>query len=128
MANLVEVYCKKCGENFKLNIGAHTKEEVIDMLQKQETFSCPGQHVEITSPLRYWEINWDSLKEEQVPTEEEWISDFKAKHEAYTKQEIEEKFEVVDFAFSMLHTIDKKTREDRYFDFVTSPKGKRLYY
>jgi hypothetical protein len=104
MANLVEVYCKKCGENFKLNIGAHTKEEVIDML------------------------HWDSLEEEKVPTEAEWIADFKAKHEAYTHQELEEKFEITGFAYGACHAIDKVTNEERYFDFATSPQGKRLYY
>jgi hypothetical protein len=130
MAKIVDVYCKKCGETGKLDIGDMTIEEATELLEKRKGFSCFGHHVELSSPIpNYWEIMPDTLREERVPTEEEWIADMIAKHgEIWGVQELGERFDKIGFSFGFCTARDKKTGEEVILDFTNSPKGNRYYF
>ena len=73
---LLNVYCEKCGENFKIDIGDRTREETIDMLSKRETFECPGNHVESSSPVNYWRFG--KVEAGKAPSEAAWVKSLKA--------------------------------------------------
>lgn len=69
----VKASCRKCGETFDLNIGENSREEVENLLRQQRTVNCPGQHVELSGPLDYWELHWDQVGErEEPPSDEEY--------------------------------------------------------
>lgn len=65
--------CKKCGGRFKLDIGEHTREKVEEALAKRDTWTCPGQHVELSGPMNYITIDWSSIEIGEAPqTPEEY--------------------------------------------------------
>jgi hypothetical protein len=126
---LVNCKCKKCQQTAQLDIGNKTKEEVIDCLKKQKSFQCFGHHVELTSPLDFWEIDWDSLEQGNALTEEEFVSELKKdKMIVYDTEEMKEKYDIQGFSMGMIVAIDKSSGAKLWFDFTTSPKGKRYYY
>jgi hypothetical protein len=127
--SLVPALCKKCAQAFKIDIGSSTKDEAIAKLSKMESFECPGHHVELTSPLRYWDIHWDQVEDGSSPSEEEWLDDLKRKHrEVYTTDDLRTKFTNVSFAYGMCAASLVATGETKILDFDRSPEGKRYYF
>ena len=60
--------CKKCGSVIKLDIGDRSVREVVELLKKQDTFICPGHHVELCPPYpAFWEVDTWELEEGSVP-------------------------------------------------------------
>lgn len=126
---MINFTCKKCGGTYKLDIGDKTREEVEASLRKQETFECPGHHFELTNPLNFWTLDWESLTESEKITEEKWLQDLKSKYkEVYNKQELGEKHEDIHFSYGFCITTNKETGEKAVFDFATSPEGTRYYF
>ena len=73
---LVEAFCKKCQNKFMIDIGDSTKVEIIALLEKREGFHCDaGNHMEISSPLNYWDIDWDTIKDGASLTDEEFVEE-----------------------------------------------------
>jgi hypothetical protein len=126
---LVSVHCKKCDETGTLDVGNFSKEEIIKMLQKRDGFQCFGSHVELGSPIDYWEIDWNSLRDGSAPTEEQFLEDLRSKYEeVLTTKEISKKYEINGFAYGGCSATNKETGEDVGFLFTHSPKGERYYY
>jgi len=68
---MLNVECKKCGTNFKLAIGEKTLEQTKETLSKMTTFDfCPGNHVELSSPLNYLILK--DIVKGNIQTEQEW--------------------------------------------------------
>lgn len=126
---LVNVKCKKCGKQSKLDIENHSKEEIEEWLKKDDGFHCFGNHVELGKHSDYWVIDWNSLTEGSAPTEEEFLSELKEKFvEVYNTKEIQEKYDILGFSYGVCKAIDKETLKEKIFEFTTSPKGTRYYY
>lgn len=130
-ARLVQVHCKECGEDFKLDVGDATPEEVEAELAARDTFECPGHHVELSSPMNYWEIDWESAEEGSAPTDEEWLAKLKESYdEVYdSAQAVKDAgIEITSFAFGIPMAKDVETGKDINLDFASAPSGKRYYY
>lgn len=125
---LLNVTCKKCGESFKLDIGDKTKKETLESLRKQETFSfCPGNHIEISSPINYLLIG--DIVPGNAPSEKDFIENLRSQYsEIYENKEIEKNYEVSGFSFGCCICKNRSTGKKAYFDFKHSPKGVRYYY
>jgi hypothetical protein len=128
-SRVVSAKCKQCGAKITYDIGNHTKEEIIEILKEQDTFNCPGHHVELGSPLRYVEIDWNSVKEQHVPTDKEWLSDMKKKgYKLISTDELRGDYNVTGFSMGICVAVRKSDGEKVYLDFTQSPSGKRYYY
>jgi hypothetical protein len=128
-SRVVSATCKQCGAKITYDIGNHTKEEIIEILKKQDTFSCPGHHFELGSPLRYVDIDWNSVQEQHVPTDKEWLSDMKKKgYKLISTDELREDYTVTGFSMGMCVAKRKSDGEEVVLDFTNSPSGKRYYY
>jgi hypothetical protein len=128
-SRVVTATCKKCGHTFKLDIGTNTPEQIIDILSKRDSFECPGHHVEMSSPLNYWDIDWNSVQEQHVPTDKEWLSDMKKKgYKLISTDELREDYTVTGFSMGICVAVRKSDGEKVYLDFTQSPSGKRYYY
>lgn len=127
--SLVKIYCKKCGETSKLDTCGKSREEVEKWLNESNGgFQCFGNHVELGSRADYWTLDWNTVEEGHAPTEEEFIKDLNSKYmEVYENKEIDNFYTVKNFSFGMCVTEDKKTGEEKVFNFVHSPKGTRYY-
>lgn len=126
---LVSFYCKKCGGTYKLDIGDASREKIEASLRKRDSFECPGHHVELTSPLNYWEIDWNSLEETEVQSQEEWLNDLKKTHSVVVDtEELERNYEVEGFCYGLCIAKDKTTNKKVTFNFATGPDEKRYYF
>jgi len=126
--SLMDVNCKICGNDFKMDIGEHTMEEVIAMLKKRDSFHCnAGNHMEIGSPINHW--TFGKIHDGSAPTEEEWYDKMTAQYgKLIGTDELREKFEVTGFAFGSCMAKVKATGQEICLDFIHSPKGVRYYY
>jgi hypothetical protein len=121
--------CKKCGHEGKLDAGDMTPEQVKNTLEGWDSFDCPGRHVELTSPLIFWDIDWDNPIDEKSPTEEEWLLELKKKYpEVWSHDEVQKEFEVLDFMMGMMRVKHKVTGLTEYLTWATSPQGHRYYH
>lgn len=126
---LIKFHCKKCGGDFKLNVGNASKEEVEKTLNKWDSFECPGHHVELTTPLKFWEIDWSSLEESETMPQEEWLANLKSTYEIVVNtKELSELYEVQGFYMGVCLAKNKATGKEVTFDFATSPSGDRYYF
>jgi hypothetical protein len=127
--SLVKITCKKCGESTKMDIGEMTREQVEKALSNDKNgFHCFGNHVEFGNRIDYWKIDWDSVTEGSAPSEEDFISDLKSRHnEVYDKDELEHLYSVKGFMYGMCVAEHKETGKEKAFEFVHSPKGTRYY-
>jgi hypothetical protein len=126
--SLIDVNCKTCGSDFKLDVGDMTVEQVTDMLRKRDGFHCDtGNHMELGSPMNHWTLG--KMCEGNAPTEEEWYEKMTAQHgKLISTSELREKFEVTGFAFGACMAKVKATGQEICLEFIHSPKGVRYYY
>jgi len=117
--------CKKCGCTIRLDIGELTREEVIEKLSGQRTFSCPGHHVELSSPHpHYWNLDEWELVEGNAPSDEEFVADLRKQYpEVIDTEEMTRRGIITGFAFGL-----PLTNDGNVWDFCESPSGKRWYY
>lgn len=125
---LVDIHCNTCENDFKLDIGDHTVEEVTAMLKKRDSFHCnAGNHMEFGSPMNHWVFG--SVCEGIAPTEEEWYDKMTAQYgKLISTDELREKFEVIGFAFGSCMAKVKATGQEICLGFIHSPKGVRYYH
>jgi hypothetical protein len=66
----VDVVCRKCGGQKRLDVGApaagQSIEDYVHLVQERLThrpsFECFGGHMELAPPVpRYWDVQWDTL-------------------------------------------------------------------
>jgi hypothetical protein len=126
MTAVIEVYCKKCNENFSLITNGKTKEEITEILKKQTSFECTaGNHVELSSPLNYWVLG--EITEKEVPTDKEKLQELKNSYsEVYTTSELQEKYKVTGFSYGTCICENKTNGKKSYFDFTRI--GNERYY
>jgi hypothetical protein len=68
---ILQGLCKACNWPVRIDIGTLTKQEVVELLKKMESFKCPGQHAEMSSPFpEYWNVQAWELVEKRVS----WVS------------------------------------------------------
>ena len=69
----VDVRCKKCGQEKRLDIGQPVAGQDLadyvrilhDRLTHRPSFECFGGHFELKPPLPdFWEVRWDSVGED----------------------------------------------------------------
>jgi hypothetical protein len=122
------IYCHKCNERSKLDIGDKTKEEVQKWLNdSQYGFQCFGNHVEIGARSEYWTIDWNNPIDAKAPTEDEFLQELKSKFkEVYTTKELQDKYTIQGFSSGMC-VVETENGEKKVFDFTHSPKGTRYY-
>ncbi len=121
--------CTKCDATIKVVLGALIPEEARKMLEGIRMFECPGHHVELSGPLGYWEIDWETVHEDdaKLPTDEEWLAEKRGLYEhVVTTQELDTVVdEVVGFSMGLCAVMRNGQKE--YVDFADSPSGKRYY-
>jgi len=117
--------CKKCGCTIRLDIGSLTREEAIERLSAQDTFSCPGHHVELSSPHPYyWNLDEWELAEGTAPSDEEFVVNLRRRYpEVIDAEEMTRRGIITGFAFGL-----PLTNDGNVWDFCESPSGKRWYY
>lgn len=67
----VDVSCRKCGQQKRMDIGAPRNDALEDHLHylkerltHQPSFQCFGGHFELSAPLpNFWDIHWETLGE-----------------------------------------------------------------
>ena len=122
--------CTKCECTIQLDIGTakdveEARQKARDALQKWETFSCPGHHVELRGPYpHFWNVDTWNLMDGSTPTEEQFLNDLKSKYkEVLTTDEMSKRDVITSFAYGF-----PITNDNLLWNFVASPKGKRYYY
>ena len=129
---LVEAFCKKCQNKFMIDIGDSTKEEIIALLEKQEGFHCDaGNHMEMSSPLNYWEIDWDTIKDGASLTDEEFVEEFKKTYPiVLSHSDFPKVFENVGFAYGscIANVIGDPNETPIMLNFIHTPKERTRYY
>jgi len=117
--------CKKCGCTIRLDIGMLTREEAIARLSEQDTFSCPGHHVELSSPHpHYWDLDEWEFVEGSAPSDEQFVAELRKKYlEVIDAEEMSQRGIITGFAFGL-----PLTNDGNVWDFCESPSGKRWYY
>jgi hypothetical protein len=69
----VDVRCKKCGQQKRLEIGKPVPGQALadylrilhDRLTHRPSFECFGGHFELKPPMpEFWEVRWDSVGED----------------------------------------------------------------
>lgn len=129
---LVKATCKKCGGSGYFDIGEMTKEEFLKKFSEIETFHCYfGNHVEISSPIDYFDIGWEDTKEGTAPGEDEFVEGLKANYlEVLNTKELCSKY-IIDSFYGGMCLCHRKDDEDinypTVFQFVSSPRGERYY-
>lgn len=126
--SLLNVECKKCGEQFKIDIKDQSIEQTKERLSRMEHFSfCPGNHIELSSPVNYLILK--DIVPGNAPTEQEFIEKLKSEYkEVYENKELSVNYEVSGFSCGCCICRNKITGKKAYFDFKHSPAGKRFYY
>ena len=122
--------CKKCGQEIRYILAGRTPGELKKRLEREEAFSCPGNHVELSGPLNYVKINWASIRSEpeaKIPTDNEWLREKLKTYEHVV--ETKDLNSVVDkvVGFGGGCCIVMRAGEQEYIDFVNAPSGKRYY-
>ena len=123
--------CRTCDTTIKLDIGDKTKEDTIALIQKWESFQCPGQHVELSGPYPFhWPLDEWKLEDGQAPSDEEWLAELKSSYsEVLSHDELAQLFEVQSFCMGCCIAIQRQTGEKACFDFRPAPiSGQRYYY
>jgi hypothetical protein len=117
--------CKKCGCTIRLDISSLTREQAIERLSGQNTFSCPGHHVELSAPHPYyWNLDEWELVEGKTPSDEEFVADLRKRYfEVLDAEEMARRGIITGFAFGL-----PLTNDGNAWDFCESPSGKRWYY
>lgn len=117
--------CKKCEHEVRLDIDNKTVDEVIGLLEKMDSFQCPGHHVELSSPYpNYWYVNGWAFEEGKADTGEEFLQKLKDSYtEVMDTNEMTHRNIITGFAYGFPITSD-----GHYWNFVHSPRGKRYYY
>lgn len=125
---LIDIHCNTCGEDFKADIGDATKEELIAILKKKDSFHCnAGNHMELGSPLRHWVLG--DIHEGSAPTEDEWFKTMTERYgQLYNSDQLTEKFEVTGFSFGACMAKYKQTGQVVCMSFIHSPNGTRYYH
>jgi hypothetical protein len=122
--------CTKCGATIKVVLGDLTPEEAKKKLEGIQMFECPGHHVELSGPLGYWEVDWETVHEDDAnpPTDEEWLAGKREQYEHVVDTgELDSVVdEVVGFSMGVCVVMRKGRKE--YVDFADSPSGKRYYF
>ncbi len=122
--------CTKCGAAIKVVLGDLTPEEAKKKLEGIQMFECPGHHVELSGPLGYWEIDWETVHEDdrRQPTEEEWLAEKRERYEhVVTTQELDSVVDEV-LGFSMGLCIVMRNGQKEFVDFADSPSCSRYYF
>lgn len=115
--------CRTCGETIKIAMDDATKEHIIEVIAKWDTFSCPGHHVELSGPYpHHWALDDWVIVEGQVPSEEEFEAQLRADHKEVRDTE---GMAGLITSFSLGFPM---TNDGRSWDFTVSPEGKRWYY
>ena len=129
---LVEAFCKKCQNKFMIDIGDKTKEEIIALLEKQEGFHCDaGNHMEMSSPLNYWDIDWDTIKDGASLTDEEFVEELKKIYPiVLSHSDLPKIFENVGFAYGacIASIIGDPNETPIMLNFVHAPRSRDRYY
>lgn len=127
MTAVIEVYCKKCNENFTLITKGKNREQIEEILQKQNGFECTaGNHVELDNPMNYWVLG--KIIDKEVPLDLEKLQDLKNSYsEVYSTSELQEKYKVSGFSFGTCICENKSNGKKAYFDF-TRIGNDRFYY
>ena len=129
---LVEAFCKKCQNKFMIDIGDSTKEEIIALLEKQEGFHCDaGNHMEMSSPLNYWDIDWDTIKDGASLTDEEFVEELKKVYPIVVHySDFTKLFENVGFAYGscIANVIGDPNETPIMLNFIHTPKERTRYY
>lgn len=129
---LVEAFCKKCQNKFMIDIGDSTKEEIIALLEKQEGFHCDaGNHMEISSPLNYWDIDWDTIKDGASLTDEEFVEELKKVYPIVVHySDFTKLFENIGFAYGscIANVIGDPNETPIMLNFIHTPKERTRYY
>ena len=127
---MLEGECTKCGCTIKLDTGIAQDEQnartkAREALEKWETFSCPGHHVEICSPYpHFWNVDEWKLIEETAQTEEEFLKDLRSNYkEVLTTDEMHKRDVITSFAYGL-----PMTNDGLNWNFTQSPEGERFYY
>ncbi len=76
---ILNAKCKKCGATVRIKMGDKSREEVIEKLSAWDGFECPGFHVEIVSPVNFWEFG-EITEEEDGKTNEQLRQELIEKH------------------------------------------------
>jgi hypothetical protein len=119
---ILQGICRKCNTPVKLDVGTNTVEDTITILRKLEGFTCPGHHVEMSTPYpNYWDVhNWE-LVEGSAPTEEEFVETLR-KANKYVRTTDEMQGLITGFAMGFPMTSDGLC-----WQYVHSPRGRRWY-
>lgn len=129
---LVEAFCKKCQNKFMIDIGDNTKEEIIALLEKQEGFHCDaGNHMEMSSPLNYWDIDWDTIKDGASLTDEEFVEELKKVYPIVVHySDFTKLFENIGFAYGscIANVIGDPNETPIMLNFIHTPKERTRYY
>ena len=122
--------CTKCDATIKVALGTLTPEEGRKRLEGIQMFECPGHHVELSGPLNYWEIDWETVHEDdaKLATDEEWLAEKRGLYEhGVTTQELDSVVDkVVGFSMGLCAVMRNGLKE--YVDFADSPSGRRYYF
>jgi hypothetical protein len=124
---LLNVTCKKCGLKYRIDIGDKTIDQVKETMKKQDTFSCPGHHIELSSPLNF--LVFGEIEDGRALSDPEWLN--QKKKEGFTlmnSDEVREKYTCTGFSCGLYCGKNKKTGESVVLDFMNSPAGVRYYF
>lgn len=125
----MNVECKKCGSNFKLDIGNDTLEQTKEKLSAMKDFTfCPGNHIELSSPADYLILK--DIIPGSIVTEAQWLSDMKERGiHLISNDEIHSDYTCTGFCAGMFVGFKKdKPGEKVVLDHMRSPEGNRYYY
>jgi hypothetical protein len=120
--------CNKCDNVIKLTLdnAEITKKEAIEMVKPNlhKISECPGHHCEVNGMEGYWDVDSWELEDVEVPSDEEFLADLRAKHkEVIDTEEINKRKIVVAFSHGV-----PITRDEHLWNFTQDPSGKRWYY
>ena len=115
-----------------IDIGDSTKVEIIALLEKREGFHCDaGNHMEISSPLNYWDIDWDTIKDGASLTDEEFVEELKKVYPIVVHySDFTKLFENIGFAYGscIANVIGDPNETPIMLNFIHTPKERTRYY
>jgi hypothetical protein len=93
------------------------------------SFHCTGNHVELSGPLQYLMVDWDTVHEDDTrqPTDEEWLAEKRRRYEHVV--DTKGLTEVIDrvVGFSMGACVVERDGTEEVVEFARSPSGMRYY-
>lgn len=129
---LVTIFCKKCLKKWDADIGDLTKEEVLANLGGLASFHCDaGNHMEMSSPLNYWEIDWDTLREGYTPSDKDFVEELKKVYPIVVHySDFTKLFENIGFAYGscIANVIGDPNETPIMLNFIHTPKERTRYY